>query len=240
MLAVAYGSNVGGIGTKIGTVPSAQLSGFLAQRGTEVSFLEFMAVGMPFVAAVPAGGLARAVARRAAPTRPAAEVGAARSRARARGSARCSAASSVVGAVFLAAATLWILGKPITDALRARGFARARHGAGRGEHRDAREPRAGALARRAAGRRWRRASLRFIQWETLVLLGGGFSLAAAIEASGLSHWMGAQLAALRGSPPLLQITAASFTTVTLSAFASNAATVAVMLPVLAAASRRST
>jgi sodium-dependent dicarboxylate transporter 2/3/5 len=40
------------------------------------------------------------------------------------------------------------------------------------------------------------------------------------------------LGALAGSAPLLQITAASFTTVTLSAFASNAATVAVMLPVL--------
>jgi sodium-dependent dicarboxylate transporter 2/3/5 len=77
------------------------------------------------------------------------------------------------------------------------------------------------------------ASLRFIQWETLVLLGGGFSLAASIEASGLSGWLGAQLAALTDSPPLAQITAASFTTVTLSAFASNAATVAVMLPVLA-------
>src|SRR5262245_31766302 len=49
MLAVAYGSNVGGIGTKIGTVPSAQLSGFLAQRGTEISFGQFAAIGVPFV-----------------------------------------------------------------------------------------------------------------------------------------------------------------------------------------------
>src|SRR5262249_6037697 len=49
MLAVAYGSNVGGIGTKIGTGPSTQLAGFLARRGTEVSFLEFAAIGMPFV-----------------------------------------------------------------------------------------------------------------------------------------------------------------------------------------------
>src|SRR5262245_63525761 len=48
MLAVAYGSNVGGIGTKIGTVPSAQLSGFLAQRGQEISFFEFMTIGIPF------------------------------------------------------------------------------------------------------------------------------------------------------------------------------------------------
>ena len=77
------------------------------------------------------------------------------------------------------------------------------------------------------------ASLRFVQWETLVLLGGGFSLAACIQASGLSHWLGAQLEALRAAPPFAQAVAASLVTVALSAFASNAATTAVMLPVLA-------
>jgi sodium-dependent dicarboxylate transporter 2/3/5 len=231
MLAVAYGSNVGGIGTKIGTVPSAQVSGFLAQRGTDVSFLEFMAIGMPFVALfLPVVWLALWRVGRA--DAPAAEVG---SRALASEGARLGPmqhGERVVAAVFLAAVTLWILGKPITDALRVQGFAGL------------------ATAKIEAGVAmlaslvlvlWRvggkptlaPASLRFIQWETLVLLGGGFSLAAAIEASGLSHWMGAQLAALAGSAPLLQITAASFSTVTLSAFASNTATVAVMLPVLA-------
>ena len=77
------------------------------------------------------------------------------------------------------------------------------------------------------------ASLRFVQWETLVLLGGGFSLGACVQASGLSHWLGAQLEALRAAPPFAQAVAASTVTVALSAFASNAATVAVMLPVLA-------
>jgi sodium-dependent dicarboxylate transporter 2/3/5 len=66
-----------------------------------------------------------------------------------------------------------------------------------------------------------------------VVLGGGFSMAAAIEASGLSQWLGAQLALLRGLPGFAQVVIASLFTVALSAFASNAATVAVMLPVLA-------
>ncbi len=231
MLAVAYGSNVGGIGTKIGTVPSAQLSGFLAQRGTDVSFLEFMAIGMPFVALfLPVAWLALwRVGRADAPGPEVGRIALAREDARL---GRLQRGERVVGAVFLAAATLWILGKPITDALRAHGFEGL--ATAKVEASIAMLASLLLLLWRVGGRpALAPASLRFIQWQTLVLLGGGFSLAAAIEASGLSHWMGAQLAALAGSAPLLQITAASFTTVTLSAFASNAATVAVLLPVLA-------
>jgi sodium-dependent dicarboxylate transporter 2/3/5 len=138
----------------------------------------------------------------------------------------------VVAAVFLSAAGLWILGKPITELLRAYGWDGLR-----GAHVEATVSLlavAVLLASRVKGRRvLEPTSLRTLQWPVLILLGGGFALASAIEASGLSLWMGTQLAALRESSPWLQITAASFTTVSISAFASNTATVAVMLPVLA-------
>jgi sodium-dependent dicarboxylate transporter 2/3/5 len=231
MLAVAYGANIGGIGTKIGTVPSAQLAGFLAQSGNDVSFLEFMAIGMPFVALLlPVAWLALwRVGRADAPGPEVGRIALTREGARL---GRLQRGEQVVGTVFLAAATLWILGKPITDALRARGFTEL--ATSEVEASVALLASLVLVLSRVGGRAvLEPASLRFIQWETLVLLGGGFSLAAAIETGGLSHWMGAQLAALAGSAPLLQITAASFTTVTLSAFASNAATVAVLLPVLA-------
>src|SRR5687767_7172148 len=51
MLAIAYGANVGGIGTKIGTAPNAQFSGFMERLGIEITFLQFLAVGLPFVLA---------------------------------------------------------------------------------------------------------------------------------------------------------------------------------------------
>jgi sodium-dependent dicarboxylate transporter 2/3/5 len=254
MLAVAYGSNVGGIGTKIGTVPSAQLSGFLARRGVEVSFLEFAAIGVPFVllflpivwlalwrigrADAPAAEVGRRIlfgegapqgGRRSRATRsePQASEGGPLQRM-----GKMQRAERIVLFVFLATAAVWVMGKPITDALRAGvlpDLATAHVEAG-----------IALLASfvlfvwRVGGRRvLEPASLRFVQWETLVLLGGGFSLAATIQASGLSHWMGAQLEALRAAPPFAQTVAASVVTVALSAFASNAATTAVMLPVLA-------
>jgi len=231
MLAVAYGASVGGIGTKIGTVPSTLLAGFLAQRGVEVSFLEFAAIGVPFVFLfLPIVWLA--LWRVGRTDAPAAEVG---QRALAGEGARIGGmrrAEKVVLAVFLATAAVWVMGKPLTDALRARALpdlATAHVEAG-----IAMLASLVLFAWRAEGRRvLEPASLRFVQWETLVLLGGGFSLAAAIQASGLSHWLGAQLAALRAAPAFAQVVAASVATVALSAFASNAATTAVMLPILA-------
>jgi sodium-dependent dicarboxylate transporter 2/3/5 len=57
-------------------------------------------------------------------------------------------------------------------------------------------------------------------------------MAAGVEASGLSALIGERLAGLRELRPLAQVVVASLVTVGLSAFASNVATVAVLLPVL--------
>jgi sodium-dependent dicarboxylate transporter 2/3/5 len=76
-------------------------------------------------------------------------------------------------------------------------------------------------------------SLRHVPFGTLLLLGGSFSMAAAIEASGLSRWLAERITALRDLAPLAQIGIASLATVALSSVASNVATVAVMLNVLA-------
>src|SRR5690606_12433811 len=50
MLAVAYGANVGAIGTKIGTSTTSIFAAFVSNRlGTEFGFLQFSLVAMPFV-----------------------------------------------------------------------------------------------------------------------------------------------------------------------------------------------
>jgi sodium-dependent dicarboxylate transporter 2/3/5 len=233
MLSVAYAANVGGIGTKVGTVPSAQVAGFLAQRGVEISFLQFMAIGMPFVLLfLPIVWIA--LWRVGRPDAPDAGAGRATLERQTALLGSMRRPERVVLGVFVATAALWIGARPIADALAARGLAGLATA-----HVEA------AIAMLAAGvlALWRfegrpvlgLVAFRQVQWSVLVVLGGGFALAAAIEASGLSHWLGAQLSSLREQPGLVQAVVASLVTVVFTAFASNIATVAVMLPVLASA-----
>lgn len=235
MLAVAWGSNLGGIGTKIGTAPNAQLAGFLERTGTTISFVEFAAVGFPFVAMMlpVAWATLWRIGRGDRPRHDAREVVAGELAAL----GRITSAERAVLAVFLVTAGFWIASHPLTAALS------ARWPAVRSAHVEGGVAIAAALlllaapapgrARDGGGRLLAFASLRRVPWETLLLLGGGFALAAGVQASGLSLWMAGRLAGVAGLPPLGQLLVATLVTVALSAVASNTATTAVMLVVLA-------
>ncbi|MBP1642622.1 MAG: sodium:sulfate symporter [Acidobacteria bacterium] len=232
LLAIAWGANLGGIGTKIGTPPNAQLAGFLERSGTPVSFFEFLLLGLPFVALMlpAAWAVLWRLGRRDAPAADAREV--VRTQLAALG--RVSGGERAVAAAFLAVAALWIASSPLTAALGARipGLRTA--------HVEGGAAMAVALAllvlpAPGGGRLlpWR--ALSRVPWSTLLLLGGGFALAAAVHESGLAAWMAGRLAGIAALPPLAQLAAASTATVAISALASNSATTAVMLVVLAEA-----
>lgn len=231
MLAIAYGSNVGGIGTKIGTAPNAQFAGFAEKMNIEVSFLQFMLVGTPFVlvflpivffflwrigrqdamGTASAGDLVQGELAKLGPMQ---------------------RAERIVLLVFLAAAGLWILGKPLTRMLA--GLA--------GDYPLTSAHVEGGIAMAAAlllfcsftgGRQiLTLKALRGVPWETLLLLGGGFALAAGTQKSGLSAWAANQLTLIQGLPPYSQVLFATLATVAISAVATNTATIAVMLVVL--------
>ena len=75
-----------------------------------------------------------------------------------------------------------------------------------------------------------------LPWGVLMLFGGGLTLASAIEANGVSKFLGNASRGLAGLHPLLLLLAITTMTVFLSELTSNTAQVATMVPVLAAMS----
>ena len=73
-----------------------------------------------------------------------------------------------------------------------------------------------------------------LPWGVLMLFGGGLTLAAAIEANGVSEFIGNASRGFAGLHPLLLLLAITAMTVFLSELTSNTAQVATMVPVLAA------
>lgn len=231
LLGLAYAASIGGVGTLIGTPPNALLAGYLWERhGIDLSFAAWSAVAMPLVAIfMPIAWLA--LTRLIYPVSPAFAAafqgGALVERLDAGGP--MTPAERRVGMVFVAAAALWISrpllnGVPGLEGLSDPGIALIC---------------AAVLflipSGMAADRRflmtWREAQ--GIPWQVLILFGGGLSLAAAMDSSGLAAWIGQGLAGLGDLPPFLFLLVLVATVVLLTELASNTATVAALLPIVA-------
>lgn len=72
-----------------------------------------------------------------------------------------------------------------------------------------------------------------IPWDVLLLFGGGLSLAAATELTGLTQWFGDQVTGLQGASPFIVLLAVAVGTVLLSELASNTAVAAMAMPIAA-------
>jgi sodium-dependent dicarboxylate transporter 2/3/5 len=71
-----------------------------------------------------------------------------------------------------------------------------------------------------------------LPWSVLILFGGGLSLAAAIEQTGLAGWIGAALSALAGWPVFAVILVVTAVVIFLTELTSNTATAAAFLPLV--------
>ncbi len=232
MLAVAYAANVGGLGTLIGTPPNAFLAAFIAETyGFEIGFGLWMAFAVPLVLILmPIIWLVLvkvsfpAVGRMAAGHR-----GDALATGR-RGLGKLSTAERRTAAIFVLAAALWVARPTI---VRVTGFDALG---------DAEIAVFCALLTFLvpSGRRGTRLMdwdhAKALPWGILVLFGGGLSLAAAFQSSGLAAWIAGGIDTIGTASPIVLTLAVVALIVLLTELSSNTATTATFLPIAAAVS----
>lgn len=250
MLAIAYGASIGGMGTLVGTAPNLVFAGAMRTLDPahgEVSFLRWMLLAVPLVVVLVAV-LQPALVRLAPETSLARfELGGGGTdalRAERRALGAMSPAERIVLAAFTVAVGLWIFRAPVEiGRLRLPGWSSAlpkpgaTHDAivalGIGLALMALRARGAGGPGRAVLLDWRTAERR-VPWGVLLLLGGGFALAAAFEATGLAAWLASTLRGLAGAPLLGVIATIAAMTTLLSEVASNTATATLLMPLLAA------
>jgi len=235
LLGVCYAASIGGLGTPVGTPTNLIAIGWLRDNaGIEIGFQEWMATGLPMIALMlPAAWLILTWNLKSSPEQAKAASESIRTQHGALG--QMSRAELRVAVVFGIIAAAWILREqliriPALAGLSDMGIAimgavlmfLVPHGetgkiaAGRGR---------GLLD-------WDDA--RNVPWDVVLLFGGGLSMAAAIQQSGLAGWLGTSLAGLAALPPVLLILIVVTIVVFLSEIMSNVAAMTTFLPVLGA------
>ncbi|HUP01422.1 MAG TPA: DASS family sodium-coupled anion symporter [Gemmatimonadota bacterium] len=228
LLGIAFAASIGGMGTLIGTPPNALTAAFLAETyGVRIGFAHWMLLGMPIVlVALPIAYLvltrvAFSIGRADLPS------GAAIVERERAALGPLTRGERLVALVFALAAGGWILGPllgrwvpGLSDTGVAILAALLLFGLpvdlGRGVF---------VLDRAAFAR---------VPWGVLLLFGGGLSLAAAIERSGLADAMAGTFEGLAAWPVLALLVALTLAVVASSELASNTATAAAFLPVVGA------
>lgn len=229
VLGVAYAASIGGMGTPVGSPTNVIAMGFLNDRGVALSFLQWMTLGLPVVAillpvlwVIVTRGLVVATPEDAERGR-----GVLKAAREALGPA--SPAERRVLMVFVAVASAWTLRElvlvniPGLERLSDMGIAIA-----------------GALALfllpsgdRARPRLLDWSSAERIPWGIVILFGGGLSIAAAMDSTGLSQWLGIAMQGLQGFEPLIILVALLLITLVATEMMSNVATLTAMLPIVA-------
>ncbi len=247
VLAVAYGASIGGIGTLIGTPPTAQLAAFAQSRyGETLTFARWMAVGLPIV--VLAGVTAWVVLTRFVYPLKGLSLGTAREKLmeHRRALGPLSGTEWRVLVVFVMTAAAWIVVPLLMRDGRVRGALSWGSGADAGVRvSDAAIGLAGALLLFLipAGGGQRRGLLTWeegsrVPWGVLLLFGGGLAMAEAIDVTGIDDYLAGLGGIMAGWPVWLVVLVVALSAAFLSEVTSNTAQTAVMLPVGAALAER--
>lgn len=223
MLAIAYSSSIGGMGTLIGTPPNALLRAFLAEHyHIHIGFGQWMLLGVPVAIALSLftwWWLTRK------PFNFAGNTVHEKIRQELEALGPVSREEAMTACLFGCAALCWVLQPIISRALPfvddtfiAMCF--------------------GLLlfvmpvdmGKRQFLMNWQEA--RKLPWGILLLFGGGLSLAGAINSTGLASWMANVLGSLQGIPFILMTFILVITVQSMTEFTSNTATSAAFLPLV--------
>lgn len=239
MLAIAYAASIGGVATLIGTPPNAIFAAAASEMlGRSIGFAEWMVVGLPLAVVMlmitwlllvrvlfPLGGSSSGQGE-------AADLIAGEYAAM----GAMNRGEKVVAVVFTCTAIAWLIRSPKEIA----GLEIPGIGTFFPMVSDSMIAIAGALAlfmipvslrERTFALDWDWAVR--IPWGVLVLFGGGLSLAAGFERTGLAAWIGFQVAALQAFPIFFIFAAVAILFVFLTELTSNTATATMGMPIMA-------
>ena len=246
MLAVAYASSIGGVGTLIGTPPNIVFSRIYAisfPDAPTVSFLQWMALGVPaavlflvvawlvlvyWLVPIGKGGFAGGRELVLAELK---QLG------------PLSRAEKRVAGVFVLTALLWISRATIDlGSFKIPGWSDLLGLGGLVDDGTVAITMGTLLFLLPSGTQ---RGERLLNWETakrlpwgiLLLFGGGFALADGFGQSGLSEWLGKRLEWFSGAPTIVMVMATCTLLTFLTELTSNTATTNLVLPILAALSR---
>jgi sodium-dependent dicarboxylate transporter 2/3/5 len=242
VLAVAYAATIGGLATPIGTPPNGIALTQLRAEGIEVSFGQWMAIGVPVVVVLLP--IAWVILSRGLKVDAKGAAGAqARVREELRKLGPLTAPEGRTALVFFLIAGLWMISTLVADWISQGLLGGARVDSG---HVDTMIATLAALLLfivPAGGGHdrpllvWEDAER--IPWGILLLFGGGLALAAAAELSGLSRYLAESLKGVVDLHPALVILLVGLIVIVITEFASNIATISLMGPVLISLSQGS-
>jgi solute carrier family 13 (sodium-dependent dicarboxylate transporter), member 2/3/5 len=227
MIAIAYSASIGGIATLIGTPPNLVLAGILEETfKVEISFQKWLSIGLPFSVlllfvcwqylvryAFPLRGLSLPNNKETI-------------HAELTALGRISYEEKAVAMVFGVTAFFWVTKSFILEHI----FS---------EINDTIIAIMGALALFLIPSRVRKEGLIVwkeavkLPWGVLLLYGGGLSIAAAFQSSGLATWIGSQMTFIDGMSVIVMVVFIAFSVNFLTELTSNLATTAMLLPILA-------
>ncbi len=234
VLCIAYGCNIGGIGTLIGTPPNALMAGYMLENyNVSISFASWMLVGVPLV--VLSLPLVYLLLTRVLFPIHLKEIPGGKEliESELRKAGRMSKAEKIVMWVFLFTATMWIAPSLLREFVPAtRDFIPVIS--------DTVIAILGAMLLFLIPVNFKRGEFALgwedtqrLPWDILVLFGGGLALAAGISSTGLAEWMGTAMRGLDTWSSLGLMVASLTLIVFLTEITSNTATAAAFMPILA-------